>query len=142
MLDMVAKGDFTFLNVSSIFPDFIQRFFINFFIFQNGDNKTLEDKLRDHVAQMFEKVYRIANREVAQRNSILDNDKIQLLKLLVTRYHMGVETHINILSIYIGRGLIDSKAQLEGDYFLFTLYRMIPLTNYYKNAILILKLSF
>ncbi|XP_045474436.1 uncharacterized protein LOC123680539 [Harmonia axyridis] len=92
MLDMVAKGDFTFLN--------------------NGD-KSLEEKLRDHVAQMFEKVYMIANREVVQKNSTLDNEKIQLLKILVTKYHMGVETHINILSIYIGRGLIETTPQLE-----------------------------
>ncbi|XP_044755536.1 uncharacterized protein LOC123314350 [Coccinella septempunctata] len=93
MLDMVAKGDFTFLNT--------------------GDNKTLEEKLKEHVAQMFEKVYRIANHEVIQKDSILDNDKIQLLKMLVTKYHMGIESHLNILSIYIGRSLIETKAQLE-----------------------------
>ncbi|KAL3270339.1 hypothetical protein HHI36_009387 [Cryptolaemus montrouzieri] len=93
LLEMVGKGDFTFLN--------------------NNDSRSLEEKLKEHVARMFEKVYRIANREVLQKKSILDNEKTQLLKILVTKYHMGIDTHVDILAIYIGRSLIRTRSQLE-----------------------------
>ncbi|KAK9877004.1 hypothetical protein WA026_016032 [Henosepilachna vigintioctopunctata] len=79
----------------------------------NNNKSIVEEKVREHVAQLFDKVYRIANREVVQRNMILDDKKIDLLKFLVTKYHMGMDVHINILAIYIGRSLIQTRTQLE-----------------------------
>lgn len=93
VLNTIGEGDFTYL--------------------EDGKNALSKNKLKNHVAKMFEKVYKIAERELSNKHENLDNNKIQLLKVLVTKYHIGIDSHINLLAIYIGRGLIVKETQLE-----------------------------
>ncbi|KAK4875651.1 hypothetical protein RN001_012073 [Aquatica leii] len=88
--------------------------------FEEEENE--EYLLKKQLRKVFIDVYRVAQNEVESRNEVLTKNQINLLKILAAKYRAGLQSHLEIVALYIGKGLLRSQAQLEGviKYFIIT----------------------
>lgn len=83
--------------------------------------------MKNQLREVFLSVYKVAERESLNRGEALSSNAVMLLRILAARYRAGLHPHLELIARYIGRGLLNTDIQLEGNQILI----LIVVVNYY-----------
>lgn len=133
ILAKIEDGEIAMINIFGLTQVYYLLFLVNYIkiykYFRKFEDEDNEEKVvKNQLREVFISVYKVAEKESLKRRALLTQEQILLLRILAAKYRAGLHPHLELIARYIGKGLLVTEVQLEGNF------------NYNKNFEIAIKI--